>query len=530
MRSSRAPRALALAAGVASLVFVAAAAAHTDSAARPAVALKEGGTITIGMTQGEPDALDPTLARTFSGREVFTTFCEKLYDLNAKAQIVPELAAALPAVSKDKLTVTIKLRKGIKFNDGTPFNAAAVVKSLQRDQTLPKSARASEIAPIESVTASGQYTVVIHLKAPYSPLTAQFADRSGMVMSPAQLDKLGDKFATNPICVGPFMYDNRVAGDTITVVKSPYYYAKNKVHLSKVVFKVANDAAAAAAALRAGDLQALDAVDSTQLQSVTHDPNLRTIKQTSLGYQGVTLNLGNVHGLGKGYSNTGTAIAAHPELRKAFEEAIDRKALNKVVFGGTVLPGCTPVSPASSWYDPSVKCTPFNPTDAKKLVQQSGVANPTVHLMVATGTVNLRQAQFLQAEEANVGIHVVIDSIDFPTALNRADAGNYETFQIGWSGRVDPDGNIYQFVATSGSQNDSGYSRPKLDLILNNERKATSLGARKTLFRGAQQVILQDRPLIYLYHAVARAGLSKQLTGVQLYPDTLLRLSFAQFK
>src|SRR6266550_2191452 len=235
MRSTRAHRALALAVGAALVTLVAVAAA---GAASPTAQSKNGGTITVGMTQGEPDALDPTLARTFSGREVFTTFCEKLYDLNAKAQIVPELAAAQPAISKDKLTVTIKLRKGIKFNDGTPFNADAVVKSLQRDQTLPKSARASEISPIDNVTASGQSTVVIHLKNAYSPLTAQFADRSGMVMSPAQLDKLGDKFATNPICVGPFMFDNRVAGDTITVVKSPYYYAKSKVHLSKIVFKV----------------------------------------------------------------------------------------------------------------------------------------------------------------------------------------------------------------------------------------------------------------------------------------------------
>src|SRR5438046_223551 len=96
------------------------------------------------------------------------------------------------------------------------------------------------------VAARGAYTVVIHLKSPYSPLTAQFADRSGMIMSPAQLDKLGDKFATNPICVGPFTYQNRVAGDSITVVKSPYYYAKKKVHLSKIIFKVENDTAAAA--------------------------------------------------------------------------------------------------------------------------------------------------------------------------------------------------------------------------------------------------------------------------------------------
>src|SRR5438067_7199846 len=151
-----------------------------------------------------------------------------------------------------------------------------------------------------------------------------------MIMSPTQLDKLGDKFATNPICVGPLMYDNRVAGDTITVVKSPYYYAKKNVHLDKIIFKVENDAAAGAAALRAGDLQALDAVDSTQLQSVRTDSSLRLVKQTSLGYQGVTLNIGNKNGLLKGYSNVGTAIAAHDELRKAFEMAIDRRALNKI--------------------------------------------------------------------------------------------------------------------------------------------------------------------------------------------------------
>jgi peptide/nickel transport system substrate-binding protein len=350
-----------------------------------------------------------------------------------------------------------------------------------------------------------------------------------MIMSPAQLDKLGDKFATNPICVGAFMYQNRVAGDSITVVKSPYYYAKSKVHLSKIIFKVQNDAAAAAGALRAGDLQALDGIASTELQNIRSDSKLRIAKETSLGYQGITINIGNKNGLGKGYANVGTPIAAKADLRKAFEMAIDRKALNKVVFGGTVLPGCTPISPSSAWYDPSVKCTPFNPGQARRLVQQAGVSNPTIHLMVPTGTVALRQAQFIQAEEAQVGIKVVIDSIDFPTSLNRADAGNYETFQIGWSGRVDPDGNIYQFVATTGSQNDSGYSRPRVDILLNNARKASTLKARKTLYRAAQKVILEDRPLIYLFHGVTRAGIQKQLKGVQLYPDTLLRVEFAQF-
>jgi peptide/nickel transport system substrate-binding protein len=518
---------VALVAAISLLAALALSAAAGAGSSSPA---KEGGTVVVGLTAGEPDALDPTLARTFSGREVFLTFCEKLYDLNAKAQIVPQLAAALPTISKDKLTVTIPLRKGIRFNDGTPFNAAAVVKTLQRDLTTKGSARASEISPISDVSAPSTYKVVIHLKTAYSPLTAQFADRAGMIMSPAQIDKLGDKFATNPICVGPFMYQNRVAGDSITVTKSPFYYAKKKVHLDKIVFKVENDAAAAAAALKAGDLQALDGIDSTQLQGIKADKKLRIIKQTGLGYQGLTLNIGNKNGLLKGYSNVGTPIAASDDLRKAFEMAIDRKAMNKIVFGGTVLPGCTPISPSSAWYDPSVKCTPFNPTQAKKLVAASGVSNPTVHLMVPAGSVAARQAQFLQSEEAAVGIHVVIDTTDFVTSLSKADAGTYDTFQIGWSGRVDPDGNIYQFVGTTGSQNDSGYSNPRLDLILNNARKAATEKARRTLYRAAQKIILDARPLIYLYHPVTRAGLATSLKGVSLYPDTLLRVAFAAYK
>ena len=515
--------------GAAAALFVAAAATAAVGIHRSAV--KNGGTLTVGLSAGEPDALDPTLARTFSGREVFLTFCQKLYDLNAKAQIVPQLATALPTISKDKLTVTIHVRTGVKFNDGTPFNAAAVVTSLNRDLTLKGSARASEISPISSVDASGASTVVIHLKTPYSPLTAQLADRAGMVMSPAQLDKLGANFASNPVCVGPFMYQNRVAGDSITVVKSPDYYDKKNVHLDKIVFKVENNTAAAAAALKAGDLQALDGIDSTQLQSIKSDSSLGIIKQTSLGYQGLTLNLGNKRGLGKlPYSNVGTPLASSSDLRKAFEEAIDRKTMNKVVFGGTVLPGCTPISPASAWFDKSIKCTGYNPTDAKKLVAASKVSDPTVHLMVPTATAGLRLAQFIQAQEKAVGINVVIQSTDFVSSLAAADAGNYDAFLIGWSGRVDPDGNIYSFVATPGSQNDSGYSNPKLDYVLNGARKSATTQSRATLYHVAEQTILNDRPLIYLYYPVTRAGVQKQLAGVTMYPDTLLRVANATFK
>src|SRR3954452_14855678 len=277
MRLTRVRAAVGTAVSVALVVGVTSTA---RSAAPPA--LKNGGTLTIAL-DSDPDALDPTLARTFVGRMVFTNFCEKLYDLNAKLQIVPQLAAALPTFSADKKTVTIKIRSGIKFNDGTPLDAAAVKQSLDRHKTLTGSTRASELSPVSSIDTAGNSTVILHLANRYSPITAQLADRAGMIMSPKQLDALGAKFATNPVCVGPFQFKERVAGDHITLTKSPYYYDKNKVHLDTIVWKIITDPAARAANLRSHDVDVSEAIASTDLQSIEHDSSLSLFKSTSIG-------------------------------------------------------------------------------------------------------------------------------------------------------------------------------------------------------------------------------------------------------
>src|SRR5262249_26981067 len=150
-----------------------------------------GGTLVVGLSTGYPDTLDPTLSGTFSAVEIYRAMCERLYDFGAKSNVYPELAAALPKISKDKLTYAIPLRQGVLFNDGTPFNAQAVVTPLQREINLPGSTRASDYGPIASITTSGQYTVVIHLDVPYTPLLATLATNDGVIMSPTQLAKLG---------------------------------------------------------------------------------------------------------------------------------------------------------------------------------------------------------------------------------------------------------------------------------------------------------------------------------------------------
>jgi peptide/nickel transport system substrate-binding protein len=518
---------LALAIGIVSLVAVAAA----TSASPPP--LKNGGTLTIGLAE-DPDALDPTLARTFVGRMVFMHMCQKLYDIDANLNIVPQLAASMPTFSTNKRTVTIKLRTGIKFNDGTTFDAAAVKQSLDRHKTLPRSTRASELTPVTSVDAQGSSTVILHLANRYAPITAQLADRAGMIMSPKALNELGDRFATNPVCVGPFMYKDRTAGDHITLVKSPNYYDKQNVHLDTIVFRIMTDPSARSQNLRSHDIDVEDRIPSTELQGIMNDSSLRVIKSVSIGYQGITINIGNKNGLNKVYENVGTAIAKSADLRQAFELALDRKLINRLVFGGTNQPGCFPF-PAASPYAAATKGIPCHLTAsvnaAKAAFMKSGAAAPVdVHLMIGTDPIAARLGQVIQGMEKPIGFNVILDPTEFTTALNRADAGKFETFQIGWSGRVDPDGNFYQFVNSKGSQNDSGYVNATVDRAMNQARAVLKQDKRITAYHTALVQVLKDLPLIYLWNPINRFGVAKTVGGVQIFGDGLIRAQNAGFK
>jgi hypothetical protein len=167
----------------------------------PADAQKK--TLTIGLNQ-DPDILDPTLARTYVGRIVFASMCEKLYEIDENLNIEPQLAAEMPRFTDGGKTVTIKLLSGVKFNDGTPMDAAAVKFSLDRHRDMKGSTRKSELALVTEVEAPDPLTVRIRLSKPFSPIVAVLADRAGMPVSPTQARKLDDKFGTAPVCVGPW--------------------------------------------------------------------------------------------------------------------------------------------------------------------------------------------------------------------------------------------------------------------------------------------------------------------------------------
>src|SRR3954463_11294624 len=292
---------LAVAGVVAALVAAGCGSSSTGSSTNQATA-KAGGTMTVAPAE-DPALLDPTLARTFVGRIVFANLCEKLYDVNDKLQLVPQLAASMPKFSNGGKTVTIDLRQGIKFNDGTTFDADAVKTSLDRHRTLKASSRASELEPVESVKAVDANTIELKLSEPYAPLTAQLADRSGMVMSPAQLKKLGDKFSSNPVCVGPFQFVSRSEGNQIVLKKATDYYDASKVKLDRLVYKIIDEPSARAANLPPGARAPADRLARAPPKPVRADATLSLLDVPSLGYRGLTINVGKKNGRGKPMKN-----------------------------------------------------------------------------------------------------------------------------------------------------------------------------------------------------------------------------------
>lgn len=535
-RSPLLPRTAALVA----LVLAAAACSPIDSGGsgqddgpdnRP---VRAGGELRVALAN-EPDLLDPTLARTLVGRTVFNAICEKLYDLDANLNIVPQLAAALPEISADGKTVTVKLRADLKFADGTTMDAAAVKASLDRHRTLPGSARTSELSSVDSVEEVDRSTVAIRLKTPFAPLASVLADRAGMIMSPAAVTAQGDKFATNPVCIGPFKFSNRVAQDRIEVVKDPNYYNAAAVKLDKVTYRIIADASTRFNNLRSGDVDVLDAVAATDVEALQADANLRLVTSQSLGYQGITVNLGNAAGVGKPPGRLAAPyagpMAGDARVRRAFSLSLDREAINRVVFRGQFAPACGPISPDSPLSsDAAQACPKHDPAGAKELLAQAGVATPVkLNMIIATDAQARRLGEAIQAQAREGGFEVSLQPTEFSASLDQTDEGRFQLFQIGWSGRVDPDGNIANFLRTAGALNIAGYSNPQVDKLIEDARATTDDARRRELYGQLVAQVQQDAPLIYLYRQKNLLGLSAKVGGVQMYGDGILRFAEAGF-
>ena len=287
-------------------------------------------TLRIGLAE-DPDVLDPTLARTYVGR-----ICDKLFDIDEKLNIVPQLALS-HEISDDGQEVTIKLRPGVKFHDGERFDAEAAKYSIERHMTLPTSFRKPELASVDRVDVVDPLTIKLVLKAPFSPLIAQLTDRAGMMVSPKAAKEAGDKFGLRPVCAGPYKFVERVQQDRMVFEKFADYWNKDNVFIDRVVFLPIVDATVRLANLKSGGLDLIERVLATDIKDVRADQRLKLSTAIELGYQGVTLNIGKDKAKGP--------LSQSAKVRQALDLSIDREAINQVVFNGEFKPGNQWVNP-----------------------------------------------------------------------------------------------------------------------------------------------------------------------------------------
>ncbi|ARO13652.1 solute-binding component of ABC transporter [Ketogulonicigenium robustum] len=474
----------------------------------------------IGLNE-DPDSLDPAQSRTFVSSLVYEQLCSRLFNVDVNMQITPELATDY-SWSEDGKTLVLQLREGVTHHDGTPFNAASAVRVFERNMTLPVSNRKAELGSVESVEATGDYELTIHLKSPDVTLLAQLAHHAGRMYSPDAADAAGENFGQNPVCSGPYSFVSRSEGDRIVLEKFADYFDADEFHYDRIVFMPIPDTTVRLANVRAGDLDIVERTAPADVPAVQSDSRLQLFQVPNIGYQGITINVGN------GPRSEGP-LGANPLVRQALSLAIDRQAFNQVVFEGLYVPGNQWAAPGSAWYDEAFPVPARDVDRARALLAEAGVELPVkIEMQTGNSPVAMQAGQVIQAMASEAGFEISLRATEFATLLSENVAGNFDMSLQGWSGRIDPDANIHPFVHTTGSNNDEHYANPEIDQLLDQARREPNPAVRKDLYDQTTAILQNDLPIIYLYHIQYFFTLRDGIEGFEPYADGIIRLRGVQ--
>lgn len=470
-------------------------------------------TLRVGL-QDDPDTLDPAIGGTYSGRIVFEAMCDKLLDINADLEIVPKLATEW-SWNDTSTELTLKLRRGVTFQDGTVFDAEAVKANIERMQTLEESKRRSELAPIIAVEVVDASTVIFKLDKPFAPLLSVLTDRAGMMVSPTAATS-ADAFAANPVCSGPYQYADRAARDYIRLEKYDGYWNADAIGYEGIEYQIIPDSTVRLSRIQAGDLDIAERIAPTDLTAVRSDPDLALHSSPGLAVSHLFIRLGE--------GATG-ALANSPQLREALELTIDRNVINQVAFNGEFTADNQMIPPSNPFYSTKHPIVARDVDAAKALIAASGVANPTIEITYENSLTDGRVAQIIQSMVQEAGFTVNLLPLETSTAIERYLAGNFELYIGNWSGRADPDPTLYTFFGADGSQNLNGYVSADMEAVLLEARQELDVDARKVLYEKAAEIYLTDRPTIPLYHSTWFYGAQASIEGITIYPDGLLRVT-----
>jgi peptide/nickel transport system substrate-binding protein len=472
------------------------------------------GTLRIGLGD-DPDMLDPALGGSYSGRIVFAALCDKLIDIDARLNFVPQLATAW-SWSPDNLTLSLTLRDGVRFQDGAPVDAESVRLNIERYKTLPESLRKNEVKPVTSVEVVDPHTVRLHLAQPYAPLVAVLADRSGMLVAPNTIRELGAKAGTHPVCAGPFKFTERVAQDRIVLDRFDGYWNAGKILFDRVVYRPMPDSTIRVVNLQSGQLDMIERMAPSDAATVRANPHLRLLQGAGLAYQWLEINTRN----GAAADNP---LGRDKRVRQAFAKTIDRDALNKVALEGLMIPSDQTEAPGAPYWDADHPVPQRDLAGARALLKQAGYDRVAFSFIIGNSPIERQTGELIQSMAAEGGFDITLRQMEANAATAAEVAGDFQLTDGIWSGRADPDGNLSILLASDGFANWGKYNNPEMDALLGKARSTTDVAQRRVFYKQIMTITNEDMPLIVLYHQNWLFATSDKLTGFTPVPDGLIR-------
>ncbi|MFK9094038.1 ABC transporter substrate-binding protein [Bacillus salipaludis] len=485
---------------------------------------------------GDSTSLDPITTTEGEAFKVTENIYETLLEYGEKdTTIQPGLAEKWEA-SDDGLTYTFKLRQGVKFHDGTDFNADAVVFNFDRwmngnDEKFPYYTmfggyKADEGHVIKEVKAIDANTVQFVLKRPQAPFLKNLAMSPFGIASPEAVKKWGDDFRSHPVGTGPFKFVEWKKKDRIVVEKNPDYWQKGLPKLNKIIFRVIPENAARLNALAKGEIDVMDGLNNSDEETVKSNDKLQIIERPSMnvGYIGLT----NTR---KPFDNK--------LVRQAINYAVDKKSIIDAFYGGKALPAKNPMPPSIEGYNDAIQEYPYDLEKAKALLKEAGYekgfkmelwAMPVARPYMPEAQ---KVAEVIQESLSKIGVTAEIKSVDWATYLEKATKGEFDAFMLGWTGdNGDPDNFIYTLLDKDsiGSNNYAYYSNDELHDILIEAQTETDQSKRNELYKKAQEIIHEDAPWVPLVHSTPLLAASKDVLNYVPHPTGSECLSKVEFK
>ena len=404
----------------------------------------------------------------------------------------------------DPKTLVLKLRKGVKFHDGTPFNAEAVRFNLARAQDRQTSSMASELTSIEQVEVVDPYTVRLKLKAPDASLILAFADRAGMMISPAAVQKLGDQFGRQPVGAGEFRMVRWQPGSEVRMERFADYYEPGRPYLDAIVFRIIPDADTRVSALRSGQVDFIMEVPAQDFASLKGERSLRAIEGPTLAYWRVFLNMAK-------------APLEKKAVREAMNLALDRPTLLRTIIFGLGEVAASPF-PAGYWaHNPSLKPWPHDPARAKAKLAEAGLPNGfTMDMVLEPTPEHVRRAEAIQAQWGAVGIKVDLKPMDLTKGVQsffrgkELMAANYR-----WTGRPDPDQSVRGMFHSTGFYNPGGHKVPRIEELMDQAKATYRQEDRRRIYQQLSEVIQQEAMDTGIYVAYSLEAMNTMLQGYQ---------------